>query len=161
MLEPLPHPELVINYAPTLDLRIVLAEARSFGNVSAPEYRFELNCHVRHAMRTLKYRDPRVFFDLSAMQTFLKQLKGMQQGTMRQASLTDPGDMVVFRIENNPPMLHATLDIREFLPPSSFTLHERQEVDYDLFVNRLGADVERFLDDIRQLKPSPSEWNSL
>ena len=157
MSEPSLHPELIINYAPTLDLRITLAEARSFGSVSTPEYRFELRCHVRHAMRTLQYRDPRVFFDLSAIQTFMKQLKGMQQGTMRQASLTDPGDMVVFRIESNPPVLHATLDIREFLPPSSFTLHERQEVDFDLFVNKLRANVEQFFDDIRQLKPSPQE----
>jgi len=157
MPEPLLHPELIINYAPTLDLRIVLAEARSFGNVSTPEYRFELNCHVRHAMRTLQYRDPRVFLDLNAIQRFLKQLKGMQQGTMRQASLTDPGDMVVFRLESNPPTLLATLDIREYLPPSSFTLHERQEVDYDLFVNKLGAEVERFVDEIRRIKPAPSE----
>jgi len=160
MSETLLHPELIINYAPTLDLRIVLAEARGFGNVATPEYRFELNCHVRHAMRTLQYRDPRVFFDLNAIQRFLKQLKGMQLGTMRQASLTDPGDMVVFRLESNPPTLLATLDIREYLPPSSFTLHERQEVDYDLFVNKLGAEVERFVDEIRQVKPSPSEWNS-
>jgi hypothetical protein len=81
----------------------------------------------------------------------------MQQGTMRQASLTDPGDMVVFRLESNPPTLLATLDIREYLPPSSFTLHERQEVDYDLFVNKLGAEVERFVDEIRRIKPAPSE----
>lgn len=160
MLEPSPHPELLINYAPTLELCIVFAEARALGNFCPPEYRFELICHVRHAVRTLQYRDPRVFFDLKAIQTFLKQLKGMQQGTMRQASLTDPGDMVVFRIESNPPMLHATLDIREFLPPSSFTLHERQEVDYDLFVNKLCADVEGFLDDIQEMKPTPPEWDS-
>ena len=154
------HPELIINYSPTLDLRIVLAEARSFGHVATPEFRFELNCHVRHAMRTLQYRDPRVFFDLNAIQRFLKQLKAMQQGTMRQAALTDPGDMVVFRLESNPPTLLATLDIREYLPPSSFTLHERQEVDYDLFVNKLAAEVDRFVDEIQQTKPTPSEWSS-
>ena len=154
MPEPLLHPELIINYAPTLDLRIVLAEARGFGKPALPEYRFELQCSLRHAMRTLQYRDPRVFFDLNAIQRFLKQLKAMQQGMMREATLADPGDMIVFRLESNPPTLLATLDIREYVPPSSFTLHERQEVDYDLFVNKLGAEVERFLDEVRQTSPA-------
>jgi hypothetical protein len=160
MSETLPRPELVINYAPTLDLRIVLAHAQSLGDVSVPEYRFELNCSLRHAMRTLQYRDPRVFFELNAIQRFMKQLKGIQQGTTRQAALTDPGDMVALRLESDPPKLQATLDIREHLPPSSFTLHESQEVDYDLFVNKLCIEVERFLNEVRGTEPSPPQWTT-
>jgi hypothetical protein len=160
MFETLPRPELVINYAPTLDLRIVLGDAQSLGDVSVPVYRFELNCSLRHAMRTLQYRDPRVFFELTAMQRFMEQLKGIQQGTTRQAALSDPGEMVAFRLESDPPKLHATLDIREYLPPSSFTLHESHEVDYDLFVNKLCIEVERFLNEVREIEPSPPEWTS-
>jgi hypothetical protein len=154
------NPELVINYAATLDLRIVFADAQSLGDVSQPEYRFELHCRVRHATRTLHYTDPRVFFELKAIQIFLEQLKAIQQGTAKRAALSDPGEMVVFRVESNPPKLEATLDIRECLPPSSFTLHESQDADYDLFVNKLCREVERFLDEVRQIEPSLPERTS-
>jgi len=90
----------------------------------------------------------------------VEQLKGIQQGTTRQAALSDPGEMVAFRLESNPPNLQVTLDIREHLPPSSFTLHESQQVDYDLFVNKLYGEVERFLDEMRRIELLPPEWTS-
>ena len=68
--------------------------------------------------------------------------------------------MVVFRLKCDPPKLHAMLDIREYLPPSSFALHESHEVDYDLFVNKLCREVERFLDEVRQIEPAPADWTT-
>jgi hypothetical protein len=35
-----PRPELVINYAPELDLRFTLASAQGYGNISLPEIDF-------------------------------------------------------------------------------------------------------------------------
>jgi hypothetical protein len=154
------RPQLIINYAPPLDLRIVLAGVQGLGDVAPPEYCFELHCSIRHAMRTLQYRDPHVFFELNAIHRFLEELKGIQQGKTKQSALSEPGEMVVFRVECDPPKLHATLDIREYLPPSSFALHESHEVDYDLFVNKLCREVERFLDEVRQIEPAPPDWTT-
>jgi hypothetical protein len=136
----------------------VLIEAQDLKNVSSPSYRFQLNCDLRHGSRTLQYRDLRVFFELNAIQRFLRELKGIQQGTTLNAVLADPGEMVAFRLQSAPPKLMATLDIRECLPPSSFMLHEVHDADYDLFVNKLCAEVERFLDELQQVELSPAEW---
>lgn len=160
MPAPSRNPELVVNYAPTLDLRIVLAEARSLGDVSQPDYRFQLECRLHYPLRTLHYESTHVFFELKALERFMEQLKAIQQGMAKQAALSDPGEMVVFRVVSDPPKLQATLDIRDYVPPSSFTLHESQEADYDLFVNKLCREVERFLDEVRQIEPSPPEWTS-
>lgn len=48
----------------------------------------------------------------------------------------------------------AELNIREYFAPTMATLHAPEiEVDYDLFVNRLPGDIDRFVEEIRLIEP--------
>jgi len=38
------------------------------------------------------------------------------------------------------------------------TLNATLEVDYDLFVNKLRGEVNRFLAEVCEIEPSPPEW---
>jgi hypothetical protein len=57
--------------------------------------------------------------------------------------------MKVLRLEGNSRKFLATLDIREYLAPSMPTLNAPIELDYDLFVNKLRAEIDRFAEGIR------------
>ncbi len=151
-----PPPELIVNYAPELDLRLTLAEALDYGGAATPDYRFEIDCCVRHSTGTFRYTATNIYFELKAFQRFSEQLERMRQGLTRQAALSDPGEMVVFRLEGDSRKLLATVDVREGLASYLATLHVPLEVDYDLFVNKLHREVERFVEELGHIDPSPS-----
>jgi hypothetical protein len=65
--------------------------------------------------------------------------------------------MMVLRLEGNSRGLRATLNIRESLAPQMATLNAILDVDFDLFVNKLRAEVDRFVEELRQMQPSPPE----
>ncbi len=154
------RPELILNYSPKLDLRITLAEAQGYGGAAVADHRFEVDCCVRHPTGTFRYTASDIYFDLKAFQRFSEQLERMQQGLTRQATLSDPGQMVVFQLEGDSLKLLATLNVREYLPPYVATLHGILEVDYDLFVNKLRRELERFLEELRQIEPLLPGWTS-
>jgi hypothetical protein len=152
-----PRPELIINYAPELDLRFTFAELLSYGGAASPDYRFEMDCCFRHPRSTLRYNTSRIYFAPKAITGFQEQLGAMRQGLASEAALSDPGELVVFRLEGNSRKTVATLDVREYLPPSVATLHESIEVDYDLFVNKLHREVERFVEELSHIDASRPE----
>jgi hypothetical protein len=69
--------------------------------------------------------------------------------------------MVVLRLEGNSRKLEATLDIKEYLAPKVATLKATFEVEYDLFVNKLSGEIERFMEDLRNVEPSSPEQPEL
>jgi len=150
-----PRPELIINYSPQLDMRITFAEAVGYGGLARPDYRFEVNCCWRHPSGAFGYSADNLYFGLDGFERFSEELQGLQQGLRQQAALTDPGEMVVLRLERNGHTLLANFDVREYLPPSLAKLRVVLEVDYDLFVNKLKREVDRFLDELREIEPSP------
>jgi hypothetical protein len=149
-----PCPELIINYSPQLDLRITLAEAVHYGGLARPDYRFEMNCSWRHPSGTFGYSADNLYFGLDGFERFAEELQRLQQGLRQEAALKDPGEMIVLRLEREHNTLLANFDIREYLPPSLARLHVVLEVDYDLFVNKLKREVDRFLAELREIKPA-------
>jgi hypothetical protein len=149
-----PRPALIINYSPQLDLRITFAEAVHYGGLACPDYRFEMNCCWRHPSGTFGYSADNLYFGLDGFERFAEELQRLQQGLRREAALKDPGEMVVLRLGRKANALWASFDIREYLPPSVAQLHVALEVDYDLFVNKRKREVDRFLDELREIKPA-------
>ena len=149
-----PQPALIINYSPQLDLRITFAEAVHYGGLARPDYRFEMTCSWRHPSGTFSYSADNLYFGLDGFERFAEELQRLQQGLRQEAALKDPGEMVVLRLERKGNTLWANFDIREFLPPSVAQLHVVLEVDYDLFVNKLKSEVDRFVEQVREIRPA-------
>ena len=146
------RPELVINYAPELDLRIAFASAQGYGEVALPEYRFEVECRLRHSTGSFTYSVSNLCFDLESFARFSRELGGLQQGLRQDAALRNVGEMMILRLEGNSRKLQATLDVREYLAPSMASLHAAFDVDYDLFVNKLRREIDRFIEELRQVE---------
>lgn len=147
------RPELIINYSPQLDLCIAFAEAVGYGGAARPDYRFEMHGCWRHPTGTFAYSADNLYFGLDGFERFAAELQGLQQGLTQEAALKDPGEMVVLRLERKSNTLLATFDIREFVPPLTAKLHVGLEVDYDLFVNKLKREVDRFVAELREIQP--------
>ena len=69
-----PRPELIINYAPELDLRFTFKEFVSYGGAACPDYRFEIDCCVRRPGSTLRYTAGKIFFEPKALKKFQRSL---------------------------------------------------------------------------------------
>src|SRR5579863_5629193 len=110
-----PRPQLIINYAPELGLRITFAHAQGYGGIASPEYRFEVDCRLRHSTGSFTYSVSDLCFDLQSFSKFSKELQGMQQGLRQEAALKSVGKMMVLRLEGNSRALNATINIRESL----------------------------------------------
>jgi len=119
-----------------------------------PDCRFGMNSCRRHPSETLTYPANNTYFGLDGFERFAAELKGLQQGLKEQAALKDPGEMVVLRLERRPNTLVANFDVCEYLPPSTAKLHVVLQVDYDLFVNKLKEEVDRFVEELREIVPS-------
>ncbi len=148
------RPEVVINYSPKLDLRISLLAAQGYGRIAHPSYRFEMDCRLRHPTGSFSYSANDLYFDLESFERFSAELQGVQQSLRQEAALKDVGQMVVLRLEGNSRALQATLEVREYLAPSMATLNTTFEVDYDLFVNKLLGEINRFIEELRNVQPS-------
>ena len=157
MTTPRHRPEVVINYSPMLDLRITLASVQGYGEVSRPEYRFEVDCCLRHATGCFTYSVSNLCFEPESFSRFSGELQSLQQGLRQEAALKNVGEMMVLRLAGDSRKLLATLDIRESLAPSTATLNATFEVDYDLFVNKLRGEIDRFVAEILQVPPAPTE----
>ena len=109
---------------------------------------------IRHPTGNLTYSVVDLCFDIEAFERFSQELRHVQQGKRRDAALRNVGDMMVLRGEREPQNFIVTFNIREYLAPTMTTLNAKIEVDYDLFVNRLPGDAERFVDEIRLIEPA-------
>ena len=154
MTDPSHRPELVINYSPHLDLRIALVSVQDYEGNARPDYRMEMHCRLRHPSGEFTYSADDLCFDLDAFAGFSSELQKLQHGSAEQASLKNVGEMVVLELKGNSGALRATLNIREYLAPTMATFNAEFEVDYDLFVNKLRAEVDRFVDELRDMQPS-------
>jgi len=154
MLTALNRPEIVINYSPKLDLRIALVEVQSHEEVSLPECFFEVDCRLRHPSGTFTYCFSHLCFEPKSFARFSEELRSLQQGLGKEAALKNVGEMMVLSIKGDTRDLLVTLDVREYLPPSSWTLNATLEVDYDLFVNKLRGEIDRFVEEIHQVEPT-------
>jgi len=154
---PVNRPEIIINYSPKLDLRITLVRAQSYEGISHPEYFFEADCRLRHPSGSLTYSFSHLCFEPRSFTQFSEELRGLQQGLRKEAALKNVGEMMVLRVKGDSRELLVTVDVREYLPPSSWTLSAALEVDYDLFVNKLRGEIDRFVEEIRQVEPTPAE----
>jgi hypothetical protein len=113
-----------------------------------------MNCSWRHPSGTFGYSADNLYFGLDGFERFAEALQRLQQGLRQEAALKDPGEMVVLRPERKANSLLANVDIREHQPPSMAQLHVVLEVDYDLFVNKLKREVDRFLAELREIMPA-------
>ncbi len=140
-----------------LDLRITLVRAQGYEGISLPEYFFEVDCRLPHPTGSFTYSFSHLCFEPRSFTTFSEELRGLQQGLRGEATLKNVGEMMVLSLKGNSRELLATLDIREYLPPSTWTLSATLEVDYDLFVNKLCREVDRFVAEIREVRPEAAE----
>ena len=149
-----PRPELFINYSPELDLHITLSDIVDYGGAACPDYRFEVNCCWRYRRGSFEHHAANIYFGLEGFTRFQQELEAVQRGQRQEAALHDPGAMVVLRLERKSNKLLANFDVRQSSPPSKAELHVTLEVDYDLFVNKLKHEVERFIGELRELESS-------
>jgi len=113
-----------------------------------------MDCRLRHPTGSFRYSANDLYFDLESFERFSAELQGVQQSLRQEAALKDVGQMVVLRLEGNSRALQATLEVREYLAPSMATLRATFEVDYDLFVNKLLGEINRFIEELRNVQPS-------
>jgi len=64
---------------------------------------------------------------------------------------------MILHLEGNSRALRAKLDVRESIDARIASLASVFEVDYDRFVNKLHSEVDRFLEELRQIEPSPPD----
>jgi hypothetical protein len=146
-------PQITINYSPKLDLRIQCVRSERYRHVGHVEHRFEVKCRLRHPSGTFDYSVPDLCFDVDSFTRFGEELRSIQQGKGDRAALRNVGDMMVLSVAGRARHFQAELKIREYLAPHVTTLTATLEVDYDLFVNKLATEMERFASDLRQIEP--------
>jgi hypothetical protein len=146
-------PQITINYSPKLDLRIQCVRAERYRHVGHVEHRFEVKCRLRHPSGTFEYFVADLCFDLDSFSRFEEDLRGIQRGEGNRASLRNVGDMMVLSLAGSPRHFQAELKIREYMAPHITTLTSTLDVDYDLFVNKLATEMQRFASDLRLVQP--------
>jgi hypothetical protein len=153
-MTPLRGPELFINYAPELDLSLTCVRVQKY-EVASPEYRFEVNCRIRHPTGHFDYFADDVCFEPDSFAVFAEELRNIQRGRADSAALKSIGEMLVLKFDRTGRQLLLTLNIRDHIPLGKMAnLSMAIDADYDLFVNKLGQKVEEFLADLREVKPS-------
>ena len=81
------RPEIIINYSPKLDLRITLASVQGYGGIASPEYRFEVDCRLRHPSGSFTYSFSHLCFEPRSFTQFSEELRSLQQGLSKKAAL--------------------------------------------------------------------------
>jgi hypothetical protein len=145
-------PQITINYSPQLDLRIKCVKAQRYRQAGGVDYQFEVKCRPPHPSGMFEYSASDVHFDLDSWTSFLKDLRGLHHGTGNLAVLQSVSE-IELRLELISRKLVADLRIREFIAPHMAILTSRFELDYDLFINKLMHETERFVDELRCLEP--------
>jgi hypothetical protein len=150
-MTPLSGPRLCINYAPELDLSLTCARLERYGGLASADYFFQVNCRLRHPTGYFEYFANDLYFDLDSFARFAKQLRSMRQGTANSAALENPGQMFELRLDKKDRKLQLTICVRESIPLGKLaSLSGVIDVDYDLFINKLGHVLEGFGDELRE-----------
>ena len=147
------RPELIISHS-ILNLRITLASVEAGLNKAWAEYRFEVNLCLFHPTGTFTYSVSNLCFDVESFARFSRELKEFQGGERQDAALRNVGDMLVLRVQGNSRSFMAQLKIREYLAPTIASLTAEVELDYDLLVNKLPPEIDRFVEQIRLINPA-------
>lgn len=147
-------PQLSINYAPELDLSLTCVRVQRY-EVASPEYRFEVNCRIRHPTGHFEYFAKDLCFEPDGFARFAEELHTIQRGAADSAALKSVGEMLVFQLDRKGRKLSLRLSIREVLPPGKLaSLIMAIEADRDLLINKLGRKVEEFLADLHEVTPT-------
>jgi hypothetical protein len=147
-------PELVLNFDPRLDLRIILTSINTQGGFAAPEYRFAIDCRLRHSRGSFSYNSADLCFEPESFTRFRQELEALRRGLSQRAALSNVGGMLVFVVEGNSRALRAHLEIKEYVAPATAMLTATLDVDYDLFVNKLGVEVDRYIAELKNVNRS-------
>lgn len=146
--------QLSINYATELHFALTCVRVQKY-EVASPEYRFEVNCRVKHPTGHFEYFAQDLCFEPDSFAQFAGGLRNIRRGIADTAALKNVGEMLVFQLDRRGRQLRLSLSIRESLPPGELaSLSIAVEADYDLFVNKLGQKVEEFIADLRDVSPS-------
>jgi hypothetical protein len=95
-----------------------------------------------------------LFISAEAFDIFGAQLREMGKGQTQEAKLADEGEMFSFGLLLAGRRLRSAINIREYQAGDELTtLKAGFEVDYDLFVNKLGADLAEFNAALRSVIP--------
>ena len=105
-------PQLSINYAPELDLSLTCVRVQKY-EVASPEYRFEVNCRIRHLTGHLEYFAKDLCFEPDGFARFAEELHSIQRGAADSAALKSVGEMLVFQLDRRRRKLSLRLSIRE------------------------------------------------
>ena len=146
-------PQITINYSPKLDLRIACVRAERYRPTGRIEYYFEVKCKLCHSSGKFEYSAAELCMDPDSFARFAKELHSVQQGGRKDAVLEGVTEMLELRLAGNPRKIQAELKIREYVSHHMATLTAVLDVDYDLFVNKLAQEVERFVAELRCVEP--------
>jgi hypothetical protein len=144
-------PQIVINYSPEMDLRIKCVRVERVYGPSL-DHHFEIRWVIRHPSGSFEYSASDLYFTVESFDRFAEELRGIQQGTGRGAALKNLDEMFVLRLARAGMRFQADLHIREYVPPHIVTLASTLELDYDLFVNKLLREIQRFVDELRSVE---------
>jgi hypothetical protein len=146
-------PQIVIHYSPQFDLRFTCLKAERCCPTGRVEYCFEGKFRLRHPSGTFEYTAADLKIDPNSFARFAEDLRALQQGTRDDAVLKALPEMLELRLERRSSKLQADLKIREYIAPHVATLTAIFDVDYDLFVNKLLAEIENFVGELRRVEP--------
>lgn len=143
---------LHINYIPELEFRV------STDVPGAAQDSCGVHVRLRHSGGHFEYVD-NLCFTPEDFVRFAQGLSRLRQGIATCAALNDVGGMLVFELNRTGRRLDLSLNIREYLPcgGSGSLSANIPDVDYDLFVNKLLVETERFLEEFRSISPSKVE----
>ena len=153
------YPSLTIDQSRDFAIKIACTRAQEYSKVGMTglkEYFFALSAKVRHPTGHFLYEASDLSFGEDDFERFMRALAEMHNGASSSAQLTNVGEMFALILESQGREMRCTLRIREFQPGTELTtLNAAFKVDYDLFVNKLAADVKEFLSSLKSLTPRP------
>ena len=146
-------PQIVIHHSPQFDLRFACLKAERRRPTGRVEYHFEGKCRLRHPSGPFDYTAADLNMDPDSFARLAQDLRAIQQGTRDDPVLKALPEMFELRLERSSSKLKADLKIREYIAPHVATLTAIFDVDYDLFVNKLLGEIEKFVGELRRVEP--------
>jgi len=150
-------PTLLINYSPKFKLAISLSRAEAYPKAGLPgyvEHFYDVLIKILHPGGHFEYQADGICFDARVFEHFAHELRSLQAGTADRAQLSEVGQMLSFKLEKRKHHLQASILVREYQPRDKETVLSAEfEVDYDLFVNKLAADILEFTRELKRVEP--------
>ena len=151
---------LTIDQSSNFAIHIACARVQEYSKVGMPglrEYFFVVNGKIRHPTGHFAYEAADIVFGTDDFERFLQGLTEIRSGAASFARLSNVGEMFVLTLESRGRELHCNINIREFQPGvEETTLTASFKVDYDLFVNKLAAVLNEFMQSLKSVAPEPT-----